>query len=140
MSSITFQCNACEGDFELEIARLIEKPGLLRCGHCGVKASNHRAETLATSLEDLITVMAALRAKFRFDVDLETDELPPPYGPIEPSEASRLNPLSSSDDDEDDEDDDDEESFLDGDDDDFLDDGDDEDDGFGDDDLDEDEY
>ena len=116
MSSIAMQCTQCESDFEVEIVRLIDRPTILRCPNCGNKPVPQRCEGFATALEDLVGAMAGIRNKVRFELNLDTDELPPPYGAIQPEEASSLG--GEMDDEDEDEYLEEETSFLDGDDDD----------------------
>jgi DNA-directed RNA polymerase subunit RPC12/RpoP len=135
MSSITFQCVACGGDFEIDIAGIIDKTKTVKCPNCDAKPAAGRVHSFALALEELISCMAGLRTKVRFEITLDTDDLPPPYGPAEDASEG----LSSFDDDDlsdDDGDDDDEEAEEDGDD---YDDDDDDDD-YDDDDEEEEEY
>ncbi len=85
--SITFECMACGADYDLEIPAIIERPNSLKCPNCGAHPPAHRSHALATALEDLLAAMAAVRKKIRFEIELETDELPPPYGPLEEEET-----------------------------------------------------
>jgi len=127
MSTITFQCSSCDGDFDIKIAHLVERPNALKCSHCGTKPSPHRAHAFAQALDDVLSAMAALRARVHFELNLDNDELPPPYGADASTKDDGLGSLGRSDDDDfeeedefedfdDDEDDDDDEEF---DDDDF---------------------
>lgn len=85
--SITFECMACGADYDHEIPAIVERPSVLKCPNCSAHPPAHRAHALATALEDLMAAMAAVRKKIRFEVALETDELPPPYGPAEEEET-----------------------------------------------------
>jgi hypothetical protein len=106
--SISFQCTSCDADFEFEIPRIIDRPTALKCPNCNAKPPAHRAHALGTALEDLLSAMAAIRTKVRFEISLDTEELPPPYGPAESAEAS-LGGLSDDLDVDDDADEDDDE-------------------------------
>jgi hypothetical protein len=81
--SISFQCTSCDTDFDLEIPRIIDRPTALKCPNCNARPPAHRASALGTALEDLLSAMAAIRTKIRFEISLDTEELPPPYGPTE---------------------------------------------------------
>jgi hypothetical protein len=85
--SISFQCTSCDADFELEIPRIIDRPTALKCPNCNAKPPAHRAHAFGTALEDLLSAMAAIRTKIRFEISLDTEELPPPYGPAENAEG-----------------------------------------------------
>jgi DNA-directed RNA polymerase subunit RPC12/RpoP len=112
MSTITFQCAACEGDFELKIAHLVERPNALKCPHCGNKPSQHRAHAFAQGLDDLLSAMNGLKAKFHFELSLDNEELPAPYGAtVEDVDDAGLGSLSGADDDDDEEEDEDDEDF-----------------------------
>ncbi len=136
MSSISFQCTSCDGDFDLVIAHLLERPESIKCPHCNARPNANRASAFAHALYDLCNAISALRTKVRFELNLESDLLPPPWGPSEGEEGQSsslggLSALSSVGDDDDDFDDDDE---------DFDDDDDEEEDFFDDDDFDEDDF
>ncbi len=112
--SISFQCTSCDADFDLEIPRIIDRPTALKCPNCNARPPAHRAHALGTAIEDLLSAMAAIRTKVRFEIALDTEELPPPYGPAEASEAGLtdladdLDVDADGDEDEDDDEDDDE--------------------------------
>jgi DNA-directed RNA polymerase subunit RPC12/RpoP len=133
MSNITFQCVSCGADFEVEMTAVIEKSKTIKCPNCDAKPAAGRVHSFALALEELISCMAGLRTKVRFEITLDTDDLPPPYGPAEEEgglTAFEDEDLSSADEDDDDDDDDDE---VDGDEDeDYYDDDDDDDDEDGD--------
>lgn len=155
--AIKFQCTSCESDFDMEIPRIIDRPTALKCPKCNAKPPAHRAESLGTALEDLLAAMSAIRSQVRFQIKLDTEELPPPYGPsnddnalggaddddlaegMDDEDEEEDADKDSDDEDEDDEsdDDDDDESDEDGDDDEAA--GDDDDESAGDDDDDDDE-
>lgn len=96
MSNITFQCASCDGDFDLKITHLVERPNALKCPHCGAKPAQHRAHAFAQALDDILSTMSALRARVHFELTLDNDELPPPYG----AEAAEETGLEADDDDE----------------------------------------
>ncbi|MBK6684197.1 MAG: hypothetical protein IPG45_06970 [Deltaproteobacteria bacterium] len=79
-SNINFQCMSCEGDFEVNITHLLERPNAIKCSHCGARPPAHRCHALAQSLDDLLSAMAGIRSKVHFELALDTDELPAPYG------------------------------------------------------------
>ncbi len=88
MDTIAFQCAACKGDFELDITHFLERPTALKCSHCGAKPTSNRSHSLAQALDDLLSAMAAVRRKVQFELQLDSDALPPPYGPTEEEEQS----------------------------------------------------
>ena len=118
MSTITFQCSSCDGDFDIKIAHLVERPNALKCPHCGAKPSPHRAHAFAQALDDVLSAMAALRARVHFELNLDNDELPPPYGADATSKDDGLGTLGRGSDDDDDFEEEDEFEDFDGDDDD----------------------
>lgn len=122
MSTITFQCVSCGADYELEITSIIEKSKPVKCPNCDAKPAAGRVHSFALALEELISCMAALRTKVRFELTLDTDDLPPPYGPADDAEEGGLGlddeDMADDDFDEDededlDEDEDDDEDFYD---------------------------
>lgn len=119
MTTINFQCASCDGDYDIEIVHLLERPGALKCPHCGTRPQAHRAQQFAQALEDVLTAMAALRSKARFELQLDTDALPAPYGGDDDADAGLGRLDDDDDDDGDDDDDDDALSELSFDDDDF---------------------
>ncbi len=127
-TSISFQCTECEADFELEIANMIERPGSVRCSNCEMKPPLRRAEALAHALEELTGAMSGIRTHVRFEVNLDTALLPPPYGAIELNEEGGLANFDDDELDDDDDFDDESSDLTDGFDDDFDDDDDDDDD------------
>lgn len=80
MNSITFQCQSCEAEFEVGIEHLLERPNALKCPSCGSKPTASRNRAFAQSLEELLSAMAALRSKVSFELTLNTEALPPPFG------------------------------------------------------------
>ena|SRR5687767_6658966 len=122
MSSITFQCVSCGADFEVEMTAIIEKSKTIKCPNCDAKPAAGRVHSFALALEELISCMAGLRTKVRFEVGLDTDDLPPPYGPADDDEGG----LTAFEDDDlaadDDEDEDDDEEDGEDEDDDYYDD------------------
>ncbi len=127
MSSITFQCQSCGTEFEVGIEHLLERPNALKCSNCGAKPTASRNRAFAQSLEELLSAMAALRSKVAFELRLNTEELPPPFGT---SGDEAEGGLAAADDDlgdedvgfDDDDDDDDFDEDFDDDDDDSIDD------------------
>lgn len=99
MTTINFQCAACDGDFEIDMLHLLERPGAIKCPHCGNRPQAARAQQFAQALEDVLTAMAALRPKVRFELQLDSDALPPPYGGEDEADGG-LGRLDDDDDDE----------------------------------------
>ena len=128
MSSITFQCQSCGADFEVGIEHLLERPNAIKCNACGAKPTASRNRAFAQSLEELLSAMAGLRGKVSFELTLNTEELPPPFGGTDQDGdglAADADDLGDEDvtfeDDDDDDDDDFDDDFDDDDDDDNLD-------------------
>ncbi len=118
-SSITFQCQVCEADYDVGIEHLLERPNAIKCPNCGAKPTASRNRAFAQSLEELLSAMAALRSKVAFELTLNTEDLPPPFGGSDEENDAGL----ASDEDDDLADDD--VGFVDDDDDDYDDDDDD---------------
>jgi hypothetical protein len=113
-NTISFQCLACDADFEVGITSLLERPVALKCPHCNARPPAHRCHALAQALDDLLSAMAAIRSKVHFELSLDTEELPPPYGAGAGAASSEGSLTSDEDEDEDeggDEDEDEDEDF-----------------------------
>ena len=76
---IDFECNGCNGDFELDVAEMIETPKPIKCPHCKAKLDTKSSEDFATVIEDLIAQVAAMAKKFSLTLTLESDDLPGAY-------------------------------------------------------------
>ena len=76
---IDIECNNCNGDFEIDVADLIETPKPIKCPHCKAKLDAKASEDFATVLEDLIAQTAAMAKKFNLTLTIETDDLPGAY-------------------------------------------------------------
>ncbi len=124
MEVIAFECMSCNGDFEVNVTHFLERPNSLKCSHCEERPSSARCHSLAQALDDLFAAMGAVRTKVRFELTIDNDALPPPYGMTEEEEAQgSLGALGDDDDDDDDDfDDDDDDLDDDFDDDDDIDD------------------
>lgn len=121
MSTITFQCMSCEADFDVNVTQLLERPTAIKCSHCGARPTSNRCHSFAQALDDLLTAMSALRSKVQFELNLDNDDLPPPYGPTEGDAASGALGLVRSGDEEDEDEDEDADEDEDEDDEDFED-------------------
>lgn len=129
MESIAFECMSCNGDFEVNVTHFLERPNSLKCSHCNARPSSNRCHALAQALDDLFAAMGAVRNKVRFELNVDNDALPAPYGMTEEEGAAgSLGALGDDDDDDDFDDDDDDDDDDDFDDDFDFDDDDDDDD------------
>src|SRR5439155_25990689 len=73
-----FQCQKCEESFGLDISDLGNDP-TLRCPSCGAHAPGDQVEGLVGGLEELFASIAPIRRKFTLAVEVNSEELPPPY-------------------------------------------------------------
>ena len=96
-----FQCQKCEESFVADIADLSSDP-TLRCPSCGAHAPGEQVEALVGALEDLFAVITPLRRKFTMAVEINSEELPPPYdeAPAVAHKAALLDEEESEDEDE----------------------------------------
>src|SRR5438132_8586710 len=98
---IDFQCQSskCEESFSLDVSELSNDASLLRCPGCGTRASDEQVETMISALEELFGSIAAIRRKFTAVVEVNSEELPPPYDevPTESRKAALLDEEDSED-------------------------------------------
>ncbi len=96
-----FQCQKCEESFGVDISDLSSDP-TLRCPSCGAHAPGEQVEALVGALEDLFAVITPLRRKFTMAVEINSEELPPPYdeAPAAARKAALLDEEESEDEDE----------------------------------------
>lgn len=115
MSTITFQCTSCDADYELEIPQLLEKTQKIKCPNCGTAPTAGRSHAFLLALEELLSCMAGMRSKVHFELNLDTEELPPPFGVTEDAEGGGLTSFEDDEDEDfEDEDFEEEEDELDG--------------------------
>lgn|GEM_PF-2075607 len=77
---IDFECNSCNGGFEIDVADLIEDPKPIKCTHCkSIKLDAKTTEDFASVLEDLIAQISSMSKKFNVSMTIETDDLPNAY-------------------------------------------------------------
>jgi DNA-directed RNA polymerase subunit RPC12/RpoP len=98
---LEFQCQKCEDSFSLEFSDLGTEPEL-RCPGCGAHAPEEQVENLLAALEEVFAAMAPLRRKFISSVELDSEDLPPPYdeAPSVARKAPLLDEEESEDEDE----------------------------------------
>ena len=98
---LEFQCQKCEDSFSLEFSDLSTEPEL-RCPGCGAHAPEEQVENLLAALEEVFAAMAPLRRKFTSSVELDSEDLPPPYdeAPSVARKAPLLDEEESEDEDE----------------------------------------
>jgi len=75
---LEFQCQKCEDSFSLDISDVQTDP-VLRCPGCGTRAPDEQVEALVTALEEVFAAEAPLRRKFTVNVEINSEDLPPPY-------------------------------------------------------------
>lgn len=85
--TIEFECINCGADFELDFTDLLDKPEKLKCPNCDIKADIHAVEDMMGALDDVCANVKQIRKKFRVTFTLESDDLPPPYGPADEQET-----------------------------------------------------
>ena len=81
--TIDFECVSCGADFEVDVAMLMEDATKLQCPNCDAKADPHSVEDLMGELDDIMANMAHLRRKFRFTINIETNDLPSLHEPAD---------------------------------------------------------
>ncbi len=94
--TLDLTCQACDSSFELDAAELLDEPRI-QCPSCDARVPLAASEGLSSALEDLCREVARLQAKFSLVLEVDSDDLPPPF--------DRGHTASSAGDEEDDEDD-----------------------------------
>lgn len=98
---LEFQCQKCDETFSLELADLATEPDL-RCPGCSARAPEEQVENLVTALEEVFAALAPLRRKFSSSIEVDSEEMPPPYDepPALTPKAALLDEEASEDEDE----------------------------------------
>jgi len=102
---LDLQCQKCEESFSVQLADVSAEP-TVRCPGCGGRAPEEQVETLVSAMEELFAALAPLRRKFSISVEVDSEEMPPPYdeAPTVSKKAALLDEeVSDDDDDEEDE-------------------------------------
>jgi hypothetical protein len=94
--TLDLTCQACDTSFELDLAELLDEPRV-QCPSCDTRAAPALAQGLSDALDDLLGQLARVRHKFQVVLEVDSDDLPPPY------DRERARAASDEDDDEDDE-------------------------------------
>ena len=100
---IDFQCQKCEESFSLEVSDLSTDSARLKCPGCGARSTDEQVEVLVAALEELFGAIAGIRRKFTAVVEVNSEDLPPPYdeAPSVARKAALLDVEDSEDEDED---------------------------------------
>lgn len=77
--NLTFVCQNCDDSFELDFPAFVEDPKAVRCPNCSKKMPAAEMDELATTLDDLLGQIAALRKRVLVSFDVDAEDLPPPY-------------------------------------------------------------
>jgi uncharacterized Zn finger protein len=98
---LDLQCQKCEESFSADVSDLSSDP-TLRCPSCGAHAPGEQVEALVGAMEDLFAVISPVRRKFTVAVEINSEELPPPYdeAPAVARKAALLDEEESEDEDE----------------------------------------
>lgn len=75
---LLFECKTCHVDIERPLETLRDDG--IECPKCGQRAESDLLSALVERTMALADTMASMRADFRFEVLLETDDLPAPHG------------------------------------------------------------
>ena len=101
---LEFQCQKCEESFSLDVSDVQSDP-ILRCPGCGTRAPDEQVEVVIAALEEMFAALAPLRRKFTVSVEVNSEDMPPPYDelPVVVAKAALLDEEDSEDEDEEDE-------------------------------------
>lgn len=62
----------------MDVADVQTEP-VLRCPGCGTRAPDEQVEAVVAGLEELFAALAPLRRKFTTAVEVNSEDMPPPY-------------------------------------------------------------
>ncbi len=106
---LEFQCQKCEESFSLDVSDVQSDP-TLRCPGCGTRAPDEQVEMVVGALEEIFAALAPLRRKFSCAVEVNSEDMPPPYD--ETPAISRKAALLDEEDSEDEEEEEDEDEEV----------------------------
>ncbi|HEY6910506.1 MAG TPA: hypothetical protein VI356_14100 [Myxococcales bacterium] len=106
---LELQCQKCEEAFSLDVGDVQTDP-VLRCPGCGTRAPDEQVEAVVGALEEMFAALAPLRRKFTVSVEVNSEDMPPPYD--EAPAVTRKAALLDEEDSEDEEDGEEEEEEL----------------------------
>ncbi len=92
--TLDLTCQACDTSFELDLAELLDEPRV-QCPSCDARVPAAAAEGLSNAVDELLGQVAGMRHKFQVALEVDSDDLPPPY------DRDRARAASDEDDDED---------------------------------------
>src|SRR2546430_7784474 len=75
---LEFQCQKCEESFSMDVSDIQSDP-VVRCPGCGTRAPDEQVEAVVSGLEELFAALAPLRRKFTASVEVNSEDMPPPY-------------------------------------------------------------
>ena len=107
---LEFQCQKCEESFSMDVVDIQSDP-VLRCPGCGTRAPDEQVEAVVAGLEELFAALASLRRKFSTSVEVNSEDMPPPYDE-EPAVTGKAALLDEEDSEDDDSDEDEEEEVA----------------------------
>ena len=98
---LEFQCQKCEESFSMDVSDIQGDP-VLRCPGCGTRAPDEQVEAIVSGLEELFAALAPLRRKFTASVEVNSEDMPPPFDetPAVAAKAALLDEEDSEDEDE----------------------------------------
>jgi DNA-directed RNA polymerase subunit RPC12/RpoP len=102
---LEFQCQKCEESFSMDVSDIQSDP-VVRCPGCGTRAPDEQVEAVVSGLEELFAALAPLRRKFSVSVEVNSEDMPPPYdeAPAVSRKAALLDEEDSEDEESEDED------------------------------------
>ena len=76
--TLDLTCQACDTSFELDVSDLLAEPRV-QCPSCAARVPRATAESLSSVLDELLGQVSRLRPKFQTILEIESEDLPPPY-------------------------------------------------------------
>ena len=75
MATIDFNCQKCEGNFEIDAQDLVDGSEDLECPHCRAKPGKAAGEDFVAAIAELLAQVAALSKKFTVSLSIDAEDL-----------------------------------------------------------------
>jgi len=77
--TLTFTCTNCDDAFDVDYAALADNPRNVRCAGCNKKLPGPDMEEFASTLDELLGLVATLKKKAGVSFEVDSEDLPAPH-------------------------------------------------------------